>query len=197
MRRALLWSFSLVAVLMFASDSRATVYVFSRGLAPEAAGATGGGFAEVRYDDVAHTLLVETAWHGLSGVTTVAHIHAPTAVAGTGTIGVAVTPTTFPGFPAGTKSGSYSVLLDLTLDATYTAAFRNNFGGGTAAGAELALFNAMQAGQSYLNIHSTTFTGGEIRGFLLQQVPEPSSIVLMGLGAVGVGFAALRSLRKV
>ena len=34
------------------------------------------------------------------------------------------------------------------------------------ASAEAALFAGLRAGQSYLNIHTTTFPGGEIRGVL-------------------------------
>jgi hypothetical protein len=49
------------------------------------------------------------------------------------------------------------------------------------------LVAAMFANESYLNIHTTTFPGGEIRGFLTL-VPEPSTLALAGLG--GVGMAA-------
>ncbi len=38
----------------------------------------------------------------------------------------------------------------------------------------------------YVNIHSTTFTGGEIRG---QVIPEPTTLLLIGLGLAGVAVA--------
>jgi len=38
------------------------------------------------------------------------------------------------------------------------------------------------SGRSYINFHTVQNTGGELRGFLT--VPEPSSIVLLGIGAV-------------
>jgi len=40
-------------------------------------------------------------------------------------------------------------------------------------------------GHSYINFHTTQFGGGEIRGFIAVSVPEPSSIILLGIGALG------------
>jgi hypothetical protein len=39
-------------------------------------------------------------------------------------------------------------------------------------------------GHSYINFHTTQFGGGETRGFLAVVTPEPSSIVLFGIGAI-------------
>jgi hypothetical protein len=38
------------------------------------------------------------------------------------------------------------------------------------------------ADEAFLNIHSTFAPGGEIRGFL-QAVPEPSGLILLGIGS--------------
>lgn len=153
----------------------------------------GTGLATVVYDDVARTLLVSATFQDLTGTTTAAHIHAATSVAGTGTAGVATTTPTFPGFPAGVTSGTYSNLFDLTQASSWNAAYVTAYGG-TTAGAEVALAAAMANGQAYFNIHTSFARGGEIRGFL-QRVPEPgSSIVLLGIGVAGL--AARRQRRR-
>jgi hypothetical protein len=140
----------------------------------------GIGFAQVDFDNVADTLQVEVAFSGLFGTTTASHIHAATANPGTGTAGVATTTPTFAGFPLGVTSGSYSNTLDLTLLSSYNPSYITA-NGGTTAGAESALIAAMNAGEAYVNIHTTVVPGGEIRGFLVL-VPEPSSVALSALG---------------
>ncbi len=136
---------------------------------PNASPAT--GTAQLDIDTDLNTMTISANWTGLLGNTTVAHIHAPTAVAGTGTAGVATTTPTFPGFPAGVTAGSYNVVIDLTLASSYNASYITA-NGGTVAGARAALLLAIADGKSYFNIHSSVFGGGEIRGFF---VPNPST----------------------
>ncbi|MES2626227.1 MAG: CHRD domain-containing protein [Pseudomonadota bacterium] len=178
--------FSLVLSALFCTSiAQAYPIAFSAHLAPEVVGATGTGSVMLEFDAAAHTLSIDASWAGLSGTTTVAHIHCCTAVPGIGTIGVAVTPSTLPGFPVGTQGGSYSIDLDLTLLATYTGGFLNNFGGGTVAGAEAALLAGLKSGSAYFNVHTTTFAGGEIRGFPTA-VPEPMSLALFAMALLGL-----------
>ncbi len=74
---------------------------------------------------------------------------------------------TFAGFPLGVTSGSYNNTLDLTLASSYNPAYITA-NGGTTATAEAALAAAIASGRAYLNIHSSVFGGGEIRGFLIR-----------------------------
>jgi hypothetical protein len=53
---------------------------------------------------------------------------------------------------------------DMTNPASYNPAFVTAHGD-TATGAEATLLAGLQAGQGYLNILTTMFPGGEIRGF--------------------------------
>jgi hypothetical protein len=130
----------------------------------------GTGVGQVDVDAAAHTMRVQVTFSGLLGPTTASHIHAPTAVALTGTAGVATTTPYFAGFPIGVTAGSYDNTLDMTQASSYNPTYITN-NGGTTASAEAALFAAIAAGKAYLNIHTQTFTGGEIRGFLLAPVP--------------------------
>jgi hypothetical protein len=149
----------------------------------------GTGFAVVIIDDVAHTLYVHVTFSGLLAPNTAAHIHCCTAVPGVSTAGVATSTPTFTGFPSGVTSGTYDHTFDTLDSATWNPAFITAHGG-TVAQAESDLFAGIKDGKAYLNIHSTMFPGGEIRGFL--QVPEPATLALLSCGLLALGFARRR-----
>jgi hypothetical protein len=152
----------------------------------------GTGTATITYDDVLHTLRVQASFQNLVGTSTVAHIHATTAVPFTGLAGVAVESPTFSNYPVGVTAGSFDQTVDLTLPSVWSNAFLTA-NGGTPAGAEAGLAAAMASGRAYLNFHSTFRPGGEIRGFT---APEPGTLTMLGLGTLGLAGAALRRRKR-
>jgi hypothetical protein len=149
----------------------------------------GTGTATITFDTTAATMRVQASFSGLTGTTTASHIHCCTAVPGVSTAGVATQTPSFTGFPLGVTSGSYDNTFDMTLTSSYNGAFVTA-NGGTASSAFSALLAGIAAGKAYFNIHSSTFGGGEIRGFLA--VPEPGTLALLG-SALGALALARRS----
>ena len=141
--------------------------------------------------DSTFMMRVQTTFANLTGTVTASHIHCCTAVAGTGTAGVATPVPTFPGFPLGNTFGSYDQTFDLSLASSWNPAYITA-NGGTVANAFAAFSTGMNAGKAYLNIHTTLVPGGEIRGFLMTPVPEPESYALMLAGLAVVGGVAMR-----
>lgn len=149
---------------------------------PNASPGTGTALVTIDYDLL--TMDVNVNFSGLLGNTSAAHIHCCTAVAETGTAGVATTTPSFPGFPSGVTSGSYHQVFDLTQASSYNAMFITN-NGGTVSGALNALGAGLDAGKAYFNIHTSFAPGGEIRGFLAP-VPIPAAAWLFGTAVMGL-----------
>ncbi|MGB7159435.1 MAG: CHRD domain-containing protein [Tepidisphaeraceae bacterium] len=145
-------------------------------------GSLGTGVSTVTINDHDFSMRVEASFSGLTGTTTIAHIHAATTIAGTGTAGVATALPTFPGFPAGVTSGTYDQTFDMTQAASWNPAFVTANGGTTGA-AFSALLAALNDGKAYFNVHTSFVGGGEIRGFYAL-VPEPSGLAFALIGGV-------------
>ena len=137
-------------------------------------------------------MAVAFEFDGLVGTLIAAHIHGPTAEPRTGTAGVMTQVPTFPGTPLGVTSGSYSNVFDMTDIASYNPAFLSAQGGSALLGFD-ALVASLTDGKAYLNLHSTEYPGGEIRGFLAP-VPLPGAVWLMLAGVAALVAAGRRKM---
>ena len=172
------WGFIAALLLVSAGSSPAVTYTFiasgpnAPGLSPLNENpphptSSGTGTAMVTFDTTTNMMTVNVVFSGLSGTTIASHIHC--CIPPDGNTAVATTTPTFTGFPSGVTSGTYSHTFDMTLASSYNPSFITA-NGGTPASAEAVLLSGMLAGESYLNIHSSVFPGGEIRGFLVMPV---------------------------
>jgi hypothetical protein len=191
--RRILTALAIVSLLALCPNiAQATTLQFSTVLSglnetPTPVITPGTGTAFVTLDTTALTMHVIVSFSGLLANTTASHIHCCGPL-GTSQ-GVATTVPTFAGFPLGVTSGFFDQTLDMTLASSYNPAFVTAHGG-TIAQAQADLFAGIIAGEAYLNVHSSLFPGGEIRGQLTPTtaVPEPSSLIAL---MAGVGFLAL------
>lgn len=150
----------------------------------------GIGSATVTIDSGLSTMRVEESFSGLLGNVTASHIHCCTSVPETGTAGVASMTPAFLGFPTGVTTGSYDHTFDMTLASSYNAPFITGHGG-TVSSAFSALVAGLNGGDAYVNIHTDSFPGGEIRGFLhAAPVPEPETYAMFMAGLGLMGFMA-------
>jgi hypothetical protein len=149
-------------------------------------GSPGTGFGTFTLNG--NMLTINESFSGLEAPATAAHIHC------CGPVGVneivAVPFTTFPN----ATSGTFMTTVDLSLAATYTAAFITQEGG-TTADAESGLITALNAGNTYANIHDSIFPGGEIRGQIAFLTPEPGTLLLLGTGIIAFAQTIRRRVR--
>jgi hypothetical protein len=165
----------VVAGLLWASGAGATSYSITSTIngAQETPPVItlGTGTMTGTYDDVTNVLTWSGSFSGLNSNTTNAHFHGPAAV-GVGPAGVLVAMTGGANvFPLGVTSGSFSG------SATLSAAVETH----------------LLAGLVYVNIHSATSPGGEIRGQVFATaLPEAGALGLLGIGLAALALAGRR-----
>jgi len=182
------FSLTLSAAFLFAASSFGAPITYVATLSGAAESpvnpSAGLGIASVIIDTAAHTLAVSLVFANLASPTMASHIHCCTPPPGTAAVATQVP--SFIGFPLGVTSGVFMQTLDTLAAATWNPTFITS-SGGTAAQAEAVLAAGMAAGTSYLNIHTVSSPGGEIRGFLTP-IPEPSTVMLAGAALAGLTF---------
>ncbi len=138
------FAFAVAALASTFASAANFTYTFVANGAQSATPSAGIGNFVVTLDDISGAVTVNGTFSGLTGNINNQHIH-----------GLAA-----PGANA-------SVILGLTGTGTTSGTV---FGSGTLSPANVT---GMKNGLTYVNIHSTSFGGGEIRG---QVVPEPTSL---------------------
>jgi hypothetical protein len=152
----------------------------------------GTGTSTVTLDLDLITMRVQVDFSSLSGTVTAATIHGPTPTAGSGAAAPMSPALTLSGFPAGVSAGIYDFTFDLTVATGYDPAFIVS-SGGTVSDALNALIASFEDGKSYINIRTTAFPTGEVRGFFVE-TPEPATVSLLAIGC-GVSFFRRRRNR--
>ena len=163
--------FDVVAALIFAQSAlahhvRYTADLEGSTVSPPS-GSTALGHVVVIIDEDLHKMQILTEFNGLAGAVTEAHLHGPTAEVFAGTADT-ITPSPAPaGFPTSVTSGNYvSSLFDLESPSSFDPAFVAAHGP-LSTDPMQALFNALDAGKAYFDVHTTAFPNGEIRGFVV------------------------------
>ena len=156
MKRLLILTALTVALFALGASAQSTFQAFLTGLGENPPnGSPGTGFGTLVLNAAQTQITADESWSGLTAPATASHIHGP---GGGGTNAPVIFP--FSGVPAATAGSIPEQSFPITAQQVAW------------------LFD----GYLYMNVHTSTFPGGEIRGQLLL-VPEPGVLSLVGVGA--------------
>jgi len=181
---------ALAAATLFASAAFAQTTIRAVASGPgESPPNASPGSSVATFEIDGDLMRAEVPFRDLLAGATMAHIHCCTTDAFTGTAGIAIP---FVDFPLGVTAGTYTHAFDLTDASIYNPAFLAAFGG-TPASARAALIDGINDNEAYLNIHTSEYPAGEIRGFLVAApIPEPATWGMLGLGLASLGMLKRR-----
>ena len=140
------------------------------------------GSAALTYTTSGDSLAYSVSFGDLLGFASVAHIH----FGDPGLTGPVILPLANPGPPSATSGTFLGTLTSADLIPSPASGILT-FADAIA---------AIRGGHTYVDIHETAFPGGEIRGqFRVRSIPEPASLLLMGVGIAGIATYGWRSCR--
>ena len=191
MKTSSLW-LALVVLLFVHNAARADFIAIATLAGDGESPSTGTGNGEVLFNSTTGTLTIKLTFTGLESPTTIppgvpgpAHIHFGEIVPGGPILFPFVEPYANT-FPLGVTSGTYDTVLT-------SASFLPDPANGIDTYAEAV--SAIETGQTYFNIHTVEFPGGEIAG-QIKVIPEPSTWAMMLLGFGGLAFLGYRQARR-
>ena len=184
--RSVCLAFAALGLVLIGAPSRADFVVTAnltgaQETPPNVSSATGS--TTFTYETAADTLAYTVSFTGLSSPAIASHIH----IGPTGTPGPVILPLIL--IPA-TTSGMFTGTLTAVGFSPQPDAGINTFADA---------IHAIQSGDTYLDIHTGDFPGGEIRGQLTPSssaVPEPSSLFSLSLGMFGLSVLVLAARRR-
>jgi Cu/Zn superoxide dismutase len=207
------WSVACFGFLAADSNAAAAMIYLEGTLVPQATlpVVTGSGSATIDIDTVARTLVFQSTYQGLNNNISASHIHAQ----------ATASPYAFPA-SNWTTALNFASTTGLPLNSTGPSAPAATYGpftytpanlsagfvtaqGGNANTAFDNFVGFLSTGQAYFNLHTSTSTpnsgagnpGGSLGTFFTPvAVPEPSSIALLGFGAVCLFARATRRRRQ-
>lgn len=141
------------------------------------------------------TLDVAFGFVGLSGTATDAGLYCCAPSGSNGALAL-----TFPGFVTGATIGAYANTFNLLASSSYASGFLAA-NGGSAMTARNALVAGLLGGLAYVNISSTAYVNGELRGAAqpfatTSPVPEPDQWALIISGLLLSGYLVRRQRRS-